>query len=81
MYEGTINSLLKAANRFKAGLKRPVRRPIRAGGLTVGNGGIKRYSSLIGPAAGHITDGVASSAQHQQWQVEALHVFHTLGVA
>lgn len=77
---------MKAANTFKmclqqAGLKRPVRRPTPAGRLTVGDGGIKSDSSLIGPAAGHITDGVASSTQHQQRQVEALHVFHTLGVA
>lgn len=54
---------------------------MRAGRLTVGDGSIKGYSSLVGPAAGHVTDGVAPSAQHQQWQVEALHVFHTLGVA
>lgn len=48
--------------------------------LTVGDGGIESHGSLICPAARHVTDGVASSTQHQQRQVEALHVLHALGV-
>ncbi len=46
--------------------------------LTVGNGAVQRYSSLIGPAAGHVSDGVASTSQHEHGQVKALHVLHTL---
>lgn len=48
--------------------------------LTVGDGGIESHGGLVGPAARHVADGVASSAEHQQRQVEALHVLHALGV-
>lgn len=48
--------------------------------LTVGNGAVQRYSRLIGPAAGHVPDGVASASQHEQGQVKALYVLHTLGM-
>ncbi len=48
--------------------------------LTVGNGAVQRYSRLIGPAAGYISDGVASTSQHEQGQVKALNVLHTLSV-
>lgn len=49
--------------------------------LTVGDGGIESHGSLVRPAARHVADGVASSAEHQQRQVEALHVLHALGVS
>ncbi len=44
------------------------------------NGAVQRYSRLIGPAAGHVSDGVASTSQHEQGQVKALNVLHTLSV-
>ena len=50
-------------------------------GQLVGDGAVQRHRRLVGPAAGHVPDGVAASTQHQQGQVEALHVLHTLGMA
>lgn len=47
---------------------------------TVWDGGVESHGRLVCPAASHVADGVSSSAQHQQRQVEALHVLHTLGV-
>ena len=49
--------------------------------LTVWNGAVQGHSSLVGPAAGHVPDGVAPASQHQQRQVKALHVLHTLSMA
>lgn len=48
---------------------------------TVGDVRVQGHSRLVGPAAGHVADGVAASAQHEQRQVEGLHVLHTLGMA
>ena len=50
-------------------------------GPTVRDLGIQGDGRLVGPAAGHVPDGVAPAAQHQHGQVEGLHVLHTLGVS
>jgi len=49
--------------------------------LTVGDGAVQGHGRLVGPASGHVADSVAPAAQHQQGQIEALHVLHTLGMA
>lgn len=41
---------------------------------------VQGNGSLIRPAASHITDGVTSATQHEQREVEGLHVLHTLGM-
>ena len=38
-------------------------------GQLVGNVLVQGHGSLVGPAAGHVPDGVASSSQQHQWQV------------
>lgn len=38
------------------------------------------YGGLVGPAPGHVSDGVPSPSQQQQGQVPLLHVLHTLPV-
>lgn len=48
---------------------------------TVWNVCVQGNSGLIGPAACHIADGVSSTAQHEQREVERLHVLHTLCMA
>ena len=48
---------------------------------TVRDLGVQGGGSLVGPAAGHVADGVAPSTEHEQRQVEGLHVLHTLGMA
>lgn len=48
--------------------------------LAVGNSAVQGDGGLIGPAASHVPDGVASSAQHEQGQVKTLHVLNTLSM-
>lgn len=48
--------------------------------LAVRNCAVQSNGCLVGPAASHVPDGVASSTQHEQGQVKTLHVLHTLGV-
>lgn len=50
------------------------------GGITIRDLCVQGYSCFISPAPGNITNGVATSSQHQHRQVEALHKFHTLGM-
>lgn len=45
---------------------------------TVGNLHSQSYGGLVGPAPGHVSDGVPSPSQQQQGQVPLLHVLHTL---
>lgn len=47
---------------------------------TVGNLHSQSYGGLVGPAPGHVSDGVPSPSQQQQGQVPLLHVLHTLPV-
>lgn len=49
-------------------------------GQLVGNGAVQCHGGLEGPAAGHVADGVATSSQHQQGEVETFDVFHTFGM-
>ena len=46
--------------------------------LTISDVHSQSLCRLVRPAAGHITDGVATSTQHEQWQVVLLHELHTL---
>ena len=39
------------------------------------------HGRLVGPASGHVADGVAASAQEHEGQVVLLHEPHALGVA
>lgn len=48
---------------------------------TIWNVCVQGDGCFIGPAASHIADGVSSSTQHEQWEVEGLHVLHTFCVA
>mmetsp|Transcript_11269 Transcript_11269/g.16610 ORF Transcript_11269/g.16610 Transcript_11269/m.16610 type:complete len:271 (+) Transcript_11269:142-954(+) len=41
---------------------------------------VQQHSSLVGPAPGHVADGVAPAPQHQHRHVELLHVLHALRV-
>lgn len=50
------------------------------GAITIRDLRVQGHCCFIRPAAGHVTDGVAASSQHQHRQVEALHKLHTLGV-
>lgn len=50
------------------------------GGITIRDLCVQGYSCFISPAPGNITNGVATSSQHQHRQVKALHKFHTLGM-
>ena len=50
-------------------------------GQLVGDGAVQGNGRFIGPATGHITDGVSTTAQHQQGQVETFDVLNTFGVA
>lgn len=45
---------------------------------TVGNLHSQSYGGLVGPAPGHVSDGVPSPSQQQQRQIPLLHVLHTL---
>lgn len=47
---------------------------------TISNLHSQSYGGLIGPAPGHVSDGVPSPSQQQQGQVPLLHVLHTLPV-
>lgn len=47
---------------------------------TVGNLHSQSYGGLVGPAPGHVSDGVPSPSEQQQGQVPFLHVLHTLPV-
>ena len=48
--------------------------------ITIRDLRVQGHSCFVCPAPGDITNGVATSSQHQHRQVEALHKFHTLGV-
>lgn len=49
-------------------------------GQLVGDGAVQGHSCLIGPATGHVTNGVASATQHQQRQVETFDVLNAFGM-
>lgn len=49
-------------------------------GQLVGDGAVQGHGRFIRPTTGHVTDGVAAAAQHQQGQVETFDVFDTFGV-
>ena len=45
---------------------------------TIGDVTVESDGSLVGPAAGHVPDGVASSSEEQEREVVATDEVHTL---
>lgn len=50
------------------------------GAITIRNLCVQGHSCFICPAPGNVTNGVATSSQHQHRQVETLHKLHTFGM-